>query len=464
MLSSMMGAKKSHAMSDVQRVLGLSATEQAQALARGEFSPKDLLLLYLERIARYNDTFNAYTYVSRRRSVQAAESAELSGPLGGVPVAIKDLNPTRGMPVRFGSRSMRYFISPVDDPVSQRIKAAGLPILGKLATSELGHLPVTEPLIHPPTRNPRAPERSAGGSSGGSAAAVAAGLVPVAHGSDGAGSIRIPAAFCGLIGFKPSRRMTVGAPKNVDIFELSVNGPIARTVDDAAALLSVLARDEERFTFTAPPAPKKRLRVALTLGNPICAVDPEHQAAARLVADWFARQGHEVVEQPWFAGTLEEFLPVWQRFMFRLRLPRTSLMMPSLRWLREGGEHLRTEDVIALKASIEARVDAWFGDIDVWISPTVPRSAPQVGEARALSPKEYFTHMADYGSFTAPFNLSGQCAASIPVATHSNGAPIGVQLAGRRAQDGALLSILKSLERDQVFARPSIAPMALGPA
>jgi amidase len=436
-------------------LIGLSATEQAAAIKRKDISSSELVDVYLARIAAQNHEWNAYTYVSKRRSRWAAKKPHGNSALAGVPTAIKDLNPVRGMPTRFGSRSMRYFVSPVDDPVSRRIKGGGLPILGKLATSELGHLPVTEPLIHAPTRNPRARDRSAGGSSGGSAAAVAAGLTPVAHGSDGAGSIRIPAAFCGLIGFKPSREMIVSNPKKVDVFLLTVNGPIARTVDDAAALLGLLALDAKRNAYTVRHELPRKLKVRVSYQTGIAEVDPEHQAQTARVAKWFKDAGHEVEERPWFTGTLDEFLPVWQRFMFRLTVPRPSLMMKSLQWLRSGGQSLDTRQVGILKKQIEQRIDTWAEDADVWISPTVPRSAPLIGEAASLDGEGMFRKLADFGAFTAVYNISGQPAATVPAGTHSNGCPIGVQIATRRSEDGLLLEILRRMEAEQVWQRPT---------
>ncbi|NUS51435.1 MAG: amidase, partial [Nocardioidaceae bacterium] len=224
----------------------LTALEQGAAIRAGEVSSTELLSHYLERVGRLSDPVGAFVTVTGELAAKQAALADAgvgdrTSPLYGVPTAIKDLNMTAGVVTEFGSATMRGFVPSVSDEVVLRMEAAGLVSLGKTSTPEFGSPCYTEPDNAPPARTPWDLDRMAGGSSGGAAAAVAAGLVPVAQGSDGGGSIRIPASCCGLVGLKPSRGRVSGAPMYGDPVGLGTAGPIARTVRDAAALLDVLA-------------------------------------------------------------------------------------------------------------------------------------------------------------------------------------------------------------------------------
>src|SRR5690242_7460318 len=224
----------------------LTALEQGAAIAAGEVSPPELVEHYLERIGRLSDEVGAFVTVAddlaRKQALLAGGSVgDSTSPLYGVPTAIKDLNQTAGVVTEFGSATMKGFVPEVSDEVVLRIEAAGLVSLGKTTTPEFGSPCYTEPDNAPAARTPWDLERMAGGSSGGAAAAVAAGLVPVAQGSDGGGSIRIPASCCGLFGLKPSRGRISGAPMYGDPVGLGTAGPLARTVRDAAAMLDVMA-------------------------------------------------------------------------------------------------------------------------------------------------------------------------------------------------------------------------------
>src|SRR6185503_16448337 len=231
-------------------VLARPALEQSALIAAGSISSEELVRAYLDRIEKVDPSVSAWTHVMRRsaradaRRKDAAIRKRRGGklpPFYGVPVAIKDLNFARGSFTRMGSRAYRWFYSPFDDKVVAQLRRGGFVLLGKVATSELGALPVTEPDIHLPTRNPWRLDITPGGSSGGSAAAVAAHMAPIALGSDGAGSIRIPSSFCHLYGIKPSRGRVPDPYGRPDQHMLSTCGPIARTVDDAAAMLDVMA-------------------------------------------------------------------------------------------------------------------------------------------------------------------------------------------------------------------------------
>jgi amidase len=283
-------------------LLDASALEQARLIRDGSLSSEELTRFYLKRIAEKNEGLQAFVTVFGRRALLAArrkdaerarsrDRADLP-PFHGVPIGIKDLNGVRMAPRRLGSRAFKYLFWPVDDASVAQIRAGGFVFVGKLATSELGAMPVTEPDIHPPTRNPWDTRFTSGGSSGGSGAAVAAGLIPLAHGSDGAGSIRIPSSFCHLFGVKPSRGRVPNIIEHGDD-AITTCGPLARNVDDAAAMLDVQAglvsgkptaapRPEARFLELANREPP-RLRIRFTLESPLCKTDPEIADTVRAV-------------------------------------------------------------------------------------------------------------------------------------------------------------------------------------
>src|SRR5215831_5707379 len=233
-------------------LLELTALEQAARIRAREVSCVELVRLYLDRIEALNPGLSAFVRVhrwralaqARRKDAQLRKGAQSVPPFHGVPIAMKDLNFVRGSVSRFGSRGV-WIPTPVDCHSTASVRLGGFVIVGKTATSELGAMPVTEPDIHPPTRNPWDPERTSGGSSGGAGAAVAAGLLPIAHGSDGAGSVRIPAALNQLYGFKATRGRVANPYGLRDPDILYSCGPLARSVDDAAAMLDVLSRSDE---------------------------------------------------------------------------------------------------------------------------------------------------------------------------------------------------------------------------
>ncbi|MEO7094275.1 MAG: amidase, partial [Polyangiales bacterium] len=301
-------------------ILDLSAVEQARRIRIGDLDAEELVELYLARVARLDPALSAFVQVDAEGAIREARRKDrLRGrgdlpPFHGVPIGIKDLNLARGMFARFGSRAFERFIAFSDDETTGQLKLGGFIVLGKTATSELGTLPITEPDIHPPTRNPWNLEHTCGGSSGGSASAVAAGMLPIAQASDGAGSIRIPASFCGLYGLKPSRGR-VANPFNLDDRRLIYTmGPIARSVEDAAAMLDVMAGIGVGKPHWAPPpprsfhaltneAPPRGLRIKLVLDSPLARTHPEVRAAVIRVAKLLEEQGHRVEEGAMVEGS-----------------------------------------------------------------------------------------------------------------------------------------------------------------
>ncbi len=313
----------------MNELLNLPALELAQKIRSREITSVELTKLFLDRIQTHNGELNAFTQVFPRRALASARAkdkllrdhANGSLPLfHGVPTGIKDLVPMRGSMTRLGTRAFKYFLSPIDAPTSKLLKAGGFVVLGKLATSEFGALPVTEPDIHPPTRNPHDPAHTPGGSSGGSGAAVAAGLLPIAQGSDGGGSIRIPSAFCHLYGFKPSRGLLGNLHGATNILGHSVMGPLSHTVADSMAMLDVLrgrplgalTPGGETCMQAIDRAPKK-LTIRYCTEGPICATHPEIVKAVERTAETLRGLGHIVEERKSVDGSAEEFLPIWQR-------------------------------------------------------------------------------------------------------------------------------------------------------
>jgi amidase len=430
-------------------LLKASALEQARRIRAGELSSEELVRAYLGRIDRIDPRISAFVTrfpralaAARAKDRQRREKGVDLPPFHGVPIGVKDLNLARGAFTKMGSRAFRYLWSPVDDVTVAAIRKGGFVLLGKLATSEFGALPVTEPDIHPPTRNPWNPGVTAGGSSGGSGAAVAAGLLPIAQGSDGAGSIRIPSAFCGLFGHKPSRERLANPYVRVDTLGISAVGPMARTVDDAAALLGVMAAGRA----PGPPARRGPLTVRFSTRSPLSETEPEVAAAVARVADALAGMGHRVEEGAAYAGDLDEFLPIWQRQAARAPVLFERSLQPVTRWLRAEGKRHDDAGVAARNRKLVAKIGAWFGDADLWLTPTVPVRPPAIGEWRGLGAEETFRRAARLGPFTALFNLTGQPAASIPSGQFATGEPIGVQLIGRDGEDETVLEVARRLE------------------
>lgn len=436
-------------------MLSESALSLGAKIQRRELSCVEVTRFFLDRAATLNPALSAFVDLWRARALFAAARRDLwlrvsrdVSPIYGVPLGVKDLQFVRGAVTRFGSRAMPSFPSPVDDRVVAALRAAGLVFLGKTASSELGVMPVTEPDIHPPTRNPWDLERSAGGSSGGSAAAVAAGMVPFAHASDGAGSVRIPAAFAGLVGIKPGRHVVPNAYGIKDDKILQTSGAIARGVEDAAALVDAMAGTGARFLVAARRPVPARLRVGLCVSNPAAETDPAHAAAAERVAKRLEAQGATIVAVKPPAGSVEEFLPLYGLQFRRLPGVRWERAQGITRWVSEQGAGLDAAGARALLESLERRFLAAFSDeLDLLVTPTTPVPPPRVGVFHAQPAREGFLDAARYGAYTAVFNITGQPAISLPI-LDGGALPIGVQVAAPLGHDARLFSAARWLERE----------------
>ncbi|GAB2621834.1 amidase [Nocardioides ginkgobilobae] len=444
----------------------LTALEQGAAIAAGEVSSAELVEHYLERIATRDDVGAFVTVTADQARERARSTRPGAGPLSGVPTAVKDLNATAGVRTTFGSAAYDDFVPEVSDGVVLAMEDAGLVSLGKTATPEFGSPCYTEPDGRPPTVTPWDRTRTAGGSSGGAAAAVAAGLVPLAQGSDGGGSIRIPASCCGLVGLKPSRGRISGSPMYGDPVGLATAGPIARTVRDAAALLDVLAVRRPGDPFFAPTADTTflaaadrepgRLRIARFVEPVIAdvAVDPEVVRAWEDASRLLEQLGHEVVDVP--VPMSRDAVPVfevcWAVLTSLSPAPpgREGLLRPLTRWLGDRGRALSAPEfglaIGAMRRHAAAALEA-LAPFDAVLTPTLAVPPVAVGALRDdAHPERDFEAQKAFTPWTSAWNVTGMPAVSLPLHWTPEGLPVGVMLAARPAKDALLLSLAAQVE------------------
>ena len=465
------------------------ALEQAQLIRKGDVSPLELVELYLERIQRLDPQFNSYVTVAAEQALaeaavkteQLTKTADVTQlpPFFGVPIPIKDLNAVAGLPCGYGSPALKDQIASYDDGVVTRIKQAGFTILGKTATSELGALPYIEPEDAQPTRNPWNLDRTAGGSSGGAAAALAAGLCPIAQGSDGGGSIRGPAFCCGLIGLKPSRGRISQAPAGDNFNGMATSGPLTRTVADAAALLDAMSgylpgdlswlpdpdpsflTVARQATMAAGSPARQPLKIAFATAIPdISEAEPVCEQAVLQMAQLLAEMGHQVEPGcPNFAGLDEPFIQVWQTAVAASGIPAAALDSMN-RWLLSrtcsAGEYVRATAALQVAAR---QIVAFFQQVDVLVLPTYMAPPIPVGKWASCSPEETLRRMIEWIAPCPPFNVSGQPAIAIPTGFTEAGLPIGVQLIGRPAAEATLIKLAAQIEATQSWTalRPPLA-------
>ncbi|UQX89646.1 amidase [Jatrophihabitans telluris] len=464
----------------------LTALEAAAAVRTRQVGPVELVEHYLNRIERLDEQIGAFTTVTAERARDQARAAERQlaagvddlPPLHGVPIAIKDLNLTAGVATKLGSAVFADFVPPIDDTVVELLRQAGTISLGKTATPELGLPCYTETDIGPPVRTPWDPTRLAGGSSGGAAAAVASGFVPIAQGSDGGGSIRIPASVTGLFGLKPARGRISRGPLDAETSGLSVLGPLARTVRDAAAFLDATAVPQPGDPTWAPPLPKGetflgscdrepgRLRIGRYIAPPIpgAVVEDECRLAWERAAVLLGELGHEVheIDLPIPAYTIDAFETVWAVASHGAPIDpaREAELRPLTRYLRERGRGVSGPDYTAalgvLTMVSRQQIQATAG-FDAILTPTLAQTPRPVGwfcgtADDPVDPAEDFRRQKMFTPWTAVYNASGQPAASLPLHWTPQGLPVGVMLVGRPAGEAALLALCAQIE--------SVAPWA----
>jgi amidase len=473
----------------VSDLLFRSATELADLVRSGEVAARELVEASLRRIDELQPTINAFTYVAAESAPAAA--AEIGAgdprPFAGVPIAVKDNRPVAGMPITMCSDLFGNLVADHDAFLVRRLREAGFVIVGKTTLPEMGILPTTESRRFGPTLNPWALDRTPGGSSGGSAAAVAAGMVPVAHGNDGGGSIRIPAACCGLVGLKPSRgRVSVG-PDGGDSF-LVADGVLTRTVADTAHLLDVLAGYELGDSTWAQPADGAyadgagrapgRLKIGLALNAPLegATLDPVCEQAARDAGKLLESLGHHVQEitPPWSdLDLLVDFsrlfgplvsTSTWLGGHLTGREPVADDVEP-LTW--ELWERACEQDAVSFLTAqsrlqfVARSLVEFLAPYDAVLTPALAQRPLATGEVhgRGPDPWDHFRRSGLFTPYTAICNVIGLPAVSLPLYHGDDGLPTAVQVIGRPAAEDALLALAGQLEAVLPWAerRPAVA-------
>ena len=458
-------------MACVSELHDLTALEQGRAVRRREVSPLELVDHYLERADEVGAFVTRTPELARDRAAGlmtelSADEPAADEPLWGVPTAIKDLNMTAGVRTTFGSPVFADFVPEVSDAVTLAIESAGMVSLGKTSTPEFGSPCYTEPEGLPPAVTPWDRTRMAGGSSGGAAAAVAAGLVPLAQGSDGGGSIRIPASCCGLVGLKPSRGRISGHPMYGDPVGLGTSGPIARNVRDAAAMLDVLAGRRVGDPAWAP-APSSsflsacdrdpgRLRIA-RFSTPLVAdtaIDPECLQAYEDASALLVSLGHDVedVPPPLAPDAVPVFETCWAVLTALSVVPPEAepLLRPLTRWLTERGRAVSGPEfglAIGELRRVAAGALTALAPYDAVLTPTLAVPPLPVGAIRDDDdPSADFEAQKAFTPWTSAWNVTGMPAVSLPLHWTPDGLPVGVMLAARPAEEELLISLSAQVE------------------
>jgi len=454
------------------------AGELAEMVRSGEISASELVETSLERIEELNPELNAFVQVDDERAL--ATAAEIGPaderPFAGVPIAIKNNRPVNGLRLTYGCSLMSEYVADYDHNITRRLREAGFVIVGTTTLPEYGILPTTEAREFGPTRNPWDLTRTPGGSSGGAAAAVAAGIVPVAH-----GSIRIPAACCGLVGLKPTRGRISAAPELGDS-SLGIDGVLTRTVADTAAILDVLEGYEAGDATWAPPPSEPfaaaaqsdpgKLRIAATTLPPVpdAVVEPACAKAVDDATDLLRSLGHEVeqVDPPWQADGLRELFGMVFSNHIALsiaysgnvagREPTAEDMEPMSWAIYSMIGKLGAIQGMAAAAQLQAfarRLIAFLSPYDALLTPALAERPLPIGtlDTSAPEPLSTFTRSGLFTPFTPVFNASGQPGISLPLYHGDDGLPVGVQIVGRPAGEAQLLALATQLEAAQPWAQ-----------
>lgn len=462
--------------------------ELAGLVRSGEVRAAELVEASLHRIEALNPELNAFVDVFGDEALSEAEAIgpDDPRPFAGVPIAIKNNRAVAGRRLTFGCRLMSEFVAPYDHNTVARLKGAGFVIVGTTTLPEYGILPVSEASLFGPTRNPWDLDRTPGGSSGGSAAAVAAGMVPVAHGNDGGGSTRIPAACCGLVGLKPQRNRISSAPELGDS-ALVTDGVLTRTVGETAALLDVLAGYEHGDANWAPPptvpfadmVSPGRLRIAATTLPPIpdAAVDPLCADAVTRAAEQLEGLGHAVewVEPPWQAEGMSDLFGRYFASFIALSIGYSAIVggkqaptaedMEPMSWaLWNMAQQSTAVDFLYVETQMQQHcrtLAAYLAPYDALLTPALAERPLPIGtlDTAAPQPMATFTRSGYFTPFTPLFNASGQPAISLPLFAGTDGLPLAVQLVGRPAGEAQLLSLAAQLEAADPWAARR-APLA----
>jgi Asp-tRNA(Asn)/Glu-tRNA(Gln) amidotransferase A subunit family amidase len=456
----------------------MPALELDRLIRAGDLSPVEITDAVLERIDRLNPSLAAYVTVSAdlaraqaREAEGRARRGERRGALDGIPYSIKDLEDTAGVRTTYGSKWFERHVPTEDGVVAGRVRAAGGILLGKTNTPHFGHKDMSDNLIGPPCRNPWRLDRTSGGSSGGAASAVAAGLGPVAHGSDGAGSIRCPASLCGVVGLKPSFGRVPYYPSPDHWAARSHNGPITRTVRDAALMLSAIAGPDHRDPLTIDAAPEdyvaacdgdlRGLRVAWSPDLGYLPVDRQVRAITEAAARRFSDLGC-TLDAPHLGwpDMREPHRVIWEvgvaaRHQDRAR-EHPDWIEPSLMRMVVGAGRISALEygrALLTRTPFYQAVRTFFDKYDLLLTPTMPVSAwPVEPDSRAVIDGRDAPTLLERLTFTFPFNLTGQPAATVPCGWTDEELPVGLQIIGRWHADGTVLRAAAAFEALQPWA------------
>lgn len=454
----------------------------AELVKKGDVTPRELLDTALEAMKRIHPQLNIVTYMMEEYADKIVKNGPPKGPFEGVPFLAKDLiSSYAGYPTNCGSRLYKGWIRDFDSELVKRFNKAGLVTFGRTNTPENGISPSCESVAYGPSRNPWNTKHITGGSSGGSAAAVATGIVPIAHGGDGGGSIRMPSSCCGVFGLKPSRGRNPLGPDNSELWHgMIVEGTLTRTVRDTAAILDCTAGPDIGAPYFAPP-PKRpfldevgrdpgHLRIAFTTDAPSGSfVHDENKKAVAETVKLLEDLGHTVEEAaPIFDVEAwdEAFMVILQSNeamflqegvkMFNREASRDYLEFINV-WLHEEGKNIKATDLLralTVKNKVTRQIAHFFETYDILVTPTLATPPPEVGYISTDMDDipELMGRLFPFMPFTAIFNTTGQPAMSVPLHWSADGLPVGVQFAGRYADEAMLLRLAGQLEK----ARPWI--------
>jgi aspartyl-tRNA(Asn)/glutamyl-tRNA(Gln) amidotransferase subunit A len=464
-------------------LLNLSAVDLLDGYRTKRISPVEVARAALQHIEALNPVLNAFCFVApdALAMAEASEarwmSGEPMGPLDGVPVSIKDILLTRGWPTLRGSKTVDPAGPWTDDaPAVARLRESGAVLLGKNTTPEFGWKGVTDSPLTGITRNPWNPAKTPGGSSGGGAAAVAAGMCPLTLGTDGGGSIRIPCAFTGIFGLKPSFGRVPAWPLS-PYGTVAHIGPMSRTVRDTALLMNVIARPDARDWFALPADRRDYLeglddgvrgwRIAYSANLGAADVDPEVAALVKQAAMRFVDLGAQVDEtDPDVAGAAEIFRRHWYSgaaYLVRNFTPEQKRVMdPGLVEVAEQGAQiamLELMDAVQKRGALGIRMNQFHETYDLLLTPTLPLAAFDAGREVADVMKE--KRWTEWTPFSYPFNLTQQPAASIPCGLTSAGLPVGLHIVGPRYDDARVLRAARAFESVQPFPMPDVSGLRL---
>jgi aspartyl-tRNA(Asn)/glutamyl-tRNA(Gln) amidotransferase subunit A len=462
-----------------------TASELVRLFRKRKASPVEAVDAVLARAERENPRLNALCHIDAENALRQAAAAEKrhakgrpAGPLDGVPVTVKELVQVAGWPVRMGSKLVDATQPAAEDaPAVARLRESGAVLLAQTTSPEFGHKAITDSPLHGVTRNPWNPAMTPGGSSGGAGAALAAGIGPLALGTDGGGSIRIPAAFCGVVGLKATYGRVAAWPASLN-GDLANTGPMARSVEDVALMLNVIARPDVRDPGSLPASDTdylhkldgkggmRKLRVALVMRFSEHGLDAEVEAAVRAAAAGLAELGCTVEEAaPDFGGIDggRTFGTHWlcfaQQLLRRFPVERHDAFDPSLLAMARSGSRISSGDLVAAMADRRSVALAWnrfFERYDLVLSPAV--AVPPFPVLQPAPTGDDGVPNVSWTPYTAQFNLSRHPALSVPCGLTRGGLPIGLQLAAAHYREAMLLRAAHRFQR--AFPLPSTPPPA----